>query len=124
MAVLYGNDAFSILVLSTKKRYSSFLKKVSVYQKIRFKVKVLKTFKISTDCYIKTLRSLKRRAILKIPSAFYRRTYALSFCWFSNETSTKKRFPVQDKNQTRFSRKNCSKEQPFIFTVYLMNHIF
>ena len=27
-AVLYGNDAFSILVLSTKKRYSSFSKKV------------------------------------------------------------------------------------------------
>ena len=27
MAVLYGNDAFSILVCSTKKKYSSFLKK-------------------------------------------------------------------------------------------------
>ena len=31
MAVLYGNDAFSILVRSTKKRYSSFLKKVYVF---------------------------------------------------------------------------------------------
>ena len=31
MAVLYGNDAFSILVLSDKKRYSRFLKKFSVY---------------------------------------------------------------------------------------------
>ena len=30
MAVLYENDAFSILVLSTKKRYSSFFKKVFV----------------------------------------------------------------------------------------------
>ena len=49
MALLYGNDVFSILVLSTKKRYSSFLKKVFVFQKICFKVKVLKTFKISTD---------------------------------------------------------------------------
>ena len=46
MKVLYGNDAFSILVLSTKKEYSSFLKNVFVFQKIYFKVKLLKTFKI------------------------------------------------------------------------------
>ena len=26
MAVLYGNDAFSVVVLSTKKRYPTFLK--------------------------------------------------------------------------------------------------
>ena len=39
MAVLFGNNAFSILVLSTKKRYSSFLKKALVFQKICFKVK-------------------------------------------------------------------------------------
>ena len=43
-AVLNGNDVFSILVASTKERYSSFLKKVFVSQKICFKVKVLKTF--------------------------------------------------------------------------------
>ena len=49
MAVLYENDVFQILVLSTKKRYSSSLKKVFVFQKICFKVKILKTFKISTD---------------------------------------------------------------------------
>ena len=48
MTVLYGNDAFSILVLSTKKRYSSFLARVFVSKKIYFKVKVLKTFK----CFI------------------------------------------------------------------------
>ena len=68
MEVLYGNDAFSILMLSTEKQYSSFLKKVFVFQKIYFKVKVLKTFKISTDCHIKTCQFLERRAILKIPS--------------------------------------------------------
>ena len=49
MALLYGNDTFSILVLSTKKGYSSFLKKVSVFQKLCFIVEVLKSFKISTD---------------------------------------------------------------------------
>ena len=50
--VLYGNVAFSILVFSAKKEYSSFLKKVFVFQKICFKVKVFKTFKISSDCHI------------------------------------------------------------------------
>ena len=48
-AVLYGNVAFSILVLSTKRRYSSFLKKFFVLEEIGFKVKVLKTFKTSSD---------------------------------------------------------------------------
>ena len=43
MAVLYENNAFSILVFSTKKWYSSFLKKG-----FRFPEK-LKMFKISTD---------------------------------------------------------------------------
>ena len=47
------NVAFSILVLSTKKRYPSFLKKVFVFQKTCFKIKVLEKFKISSDCHIK-----------------------------------------------------------------------
>ena len=38
MTVLYGNDALSILVLSTKKQYSSFLKKVFIFQNISLKV--------------------------------------------------------------------------------------
>ena len=71
MAALYGNYAFSMLVLSTKKRYSNFWKKVFVSQKMFFKVKVLKTFKMFTDGPIKTCRSLKRRAILKIPSIVF-----------------------------------------------------
>ena len=65
------NDAFSILVLSTEKRYYSLLKKVFVFQKIWFKVKILKSVKISRDCHIKTCRSLKRRVILKIPSTVF-----------------------------------------------------
>ena len=71
MAVLYGSDALSILVLSTKKWYSSFLLKVFVFQKIRFKAKVLKTFKLFTDCHIKTCPSLKRKAILKVPGTVF-----------------------------------------------------
>ena len=62
MTILYENDAFSILVLSTNKKYSRFLKKVFVFEKIGFKVKVLKTFRNSTDCHTKACRSLKRRA--------------------------------------------------------------
>ena len=32
-----------------------------------FQIKVLKTFETFTDCHLKTYRSLKLRAILKIP---------------------------------------------------------
>ena len=78
MAVLHGKGAFLILVFSTKKRYSSFLKMFVIAQKICFKVKVLKTLKIYTDCHIKTSRSLRRKAILKISSTFFRRTFTLS----------------------------------------------
>ena len=53
-AVLNGNDVFSILVVSIKKKYSSFLKKVFVFQKICFKVKVLKTSETFADGHIKT----------------------------------------------------------------------
>ena len=84
---------FSILVPSTKKWYSSFLKKNFVFQKICFKVKVLKTLKIPNDCHIKTCRSLKRRAILKSLVPFFRRTCALSV-GFRMERLKKKRFPV------------------------------
>ena len=55
MTLSYGNDALSILVLSTKKRYLSFLKKVFVFQKICFKVKVMGTIKSFSDCYIKNM---------------------------------------------------------------------
>ena len=79
-AVLYGNVMLSVLVLSTKKQYSSFLKRVCVFQKIYFKVKVLKSFKISSDCHIKACRSLKWRAILKIPSTIFQKNLC-SFCW-------------------------------------------
>ena len=49
---------FSILVLSTKNRCTSFLEKAFVFQKICFKVKVLKTFKVFSDCHMKTCWSL------------------------------------------------------------------
>ena len=94
-AVLYGNIPFSISVLSTKKRYSSFLRKVFIFQKIYFKVKVLKYFKICRDCHIETYRPLKLWAILKIPRSA-----------FQNRTSKKKRFQVlKQKTNSKFAAK-------------------
>ena len=105
---------FSILVLSTKRRCSRFLKKVFVFQKICFKVKVWKSFKISTGCHIKTCRSLKRRAILKILSTVFRRIYTLSV-GFKIKPLRKSVFQCYDKNQPKFCRKTCWKEQTIHF---------
>ena len=44
-AVFYGNIAFLILVLSSKKKFTSFLKNGLVFQKTYFKVKVMKRSK-------------------------------------------------------------------------------
>ena len=62
---------FLFVVLPTKKQHSSFSRKVFVFQKTCFKVKILKTFKTPSDCRIKTYLFLKRRAILKIPSTAF-----------------------------------------------------
>ena len=43
--VLYENVTLSFAVRWTKKWYSGFLRKVLVFQKTNFKIKVLKTFK-------------------------------------------------------------------------------
>ena len=71
ISVLYGNVALSFVVLWIKKQYSSFLRKVLVFPKTSFKFKVLKNFKIPGGWQIKTRRSLKRRAISKIPSTAF-----------------------------------------------------
>ena len=97
-----GNNAFSILVLSTKKRYSNFQKKVFVFQKNYFKVKVFKTFKSFTDYPIKTCWSLKQKAILKIPSAVFRRTCALSVA-FKMKPLKKEFSSVKTKTNSNFA---------------------
>ena len=51
---LWTTASFSIIILSTKKCYSSFLKIGFVFQKICFKVKGSKIFKFSSDCPRKT----------------------------------------------------------------------
>ena len=68
---IYQSHLNTLSVPLIKNRYSNFLEKVFVFQKIFFKVKVLKTFKISSDCYIKTCRSFKWKAILKFSSTAF-----------------------------------------------------
>ena len=106
----------SILEVSTKKWYSSFLKKLFVFQKLCFKVKVLKTFETFTDCHIKTCQSLKRRATLKIPGTVFRRSYALSF-GSKMKILRKSAFECSDKNQLKFCRKSYWKKQ-HLFLLY------
>ena len=113
-AVLYGNKAFSILVLSTKKRYSSFLKKGFVFKKICFKVKVLKSFKIFTYFLKKHANLLNSGLFWNSLGFFYRRIYALSVGF-----KMKKHFPKTNPN---FAVKLAV--LPFIFTVYFMSHVF
>ena len=64
-AVSYEN-VDSIVVLATKNRYSSFLKKVPVFQKTSLEHKLIKRFKISSDCHTKRCRSLVRSTVSKI----------------------------------------------------------
>ena len=71
VAVLCGHDVFSILVLSTEKAVLQFFQKGFHFPEICFKVKVLKTFKISSNCHMKTCRSFIQRALMKIPSTVF-----------------------------------------------------
>ena len=59
--VLYENVPISIVVLPTKRWYSSFSKKVFDFRKIYFSVKIMlnKTFEIFSDCLMKICRSIK-----------------------------------------------------------------
>ena len=92
-----------------------FWQRFSSFKKI-FKVKVLKTFKVSGICHVKTYRSFNLRVILKIPSAVFQKNFC-SFCWIWNETSNKKRFPVLSKSLLKFCSKTCWKEQPLFFSL-------
>ena len=78
-ATFYRNVLFSISATSNKRQYSNFWKKAFIFQKICFRVKVMKTFKISFDFHVKTYRSLKRRTILKIPGTVFKKSLC-SFC--------------------------------------------
>ena len=103
-AVLNGNDVFSILVVSTKKQYSSFLKKVFVIQKISFKVKVSKTFETFTDCHIKTCRCLNGGLFWKSLAPLFRRPYGLSV-GFKVKTLKKAFSNVKTKTNSNFAAK-------------------
>ena len=113
--ILNGNVAFSILVLQ--------LKKFSFFQKVCFKVKVLKPFIISSDCHKKHVHLSNGALFLKSLVPFSRRTYALSV-GFKMKPLSKKAFScVKTKTSSNFAVKLVERSNR-LFSVYLRNHFF
>ena len=107
---------FSCLCYHLKKRRSSLLTKVFLFQKSCFKIKTKKTFKISSGFSIqKICRSLKRRVMLKIYSILFKRNVS-SFCWLLSRRASI--FMFCDKNQSTFCIEICWEKQPFIFCLF------
>ena len=110
---------FSILVLSTKKLYSKFLKNVFVSRKFVLKLKYWKRSK----CPLRTCRSLKRSAILKIPSIVFQKNLC-SLCWLYNETFDRKRFPMLRQKPTQISPCNLLKGSSIHFYCLFDDSLF
>ena len=111
---------FTIPGLSTEKQYSSLLKNVFVFQKIYFKL--LKTFKFSSDCHIKSCQSLKQADIFKVLCTVFRGTYALPGGLIMK--SLRKAFScVKAKDNSNFAVKLVERSNRS-FSVYMMNHFF
>ena len=89
-AVWYRNLAFLISVLTTKRSYSSLLKKVVVFQKFVSKLWNRSEFPVLSH---KTMRVYQTQGYFKSSCYTFRRTYALSFD-FKKNSLRKKRFPV------------------------------
>ena len=104
-AALHENVAFLILVLSTKKQYSSFVKKCLHFSENLFPNLNIENLQNFLWLSHKTWRSLERRAILKIPSTVFRRTYAASV-GFKMEPRRKNVFLCNDKKQLKFWSKH------------------
>ena len=115
-AILCGNVATSILVISTEKWYSSSLKKVLHFQKTCFKVKGLKPFKISGDFTYKYVNLLNVRLFWKSLVPLFRGTYALSVGY--NLNSLQRKFYLK-KTKSSFAVKFAERDHTF-----LMNHLF
>ena len=111
MTVLYGSDAFSILVLSTKRPYSSFLKEIFIFQKIYFKIKVLKLFKHSTGGFAKACRRLFWTSLVQF---FLEESmlFLLALTWTFFVLTLEKAFSIV---KTKTDQNSY---------VYLMKHIF
>ena len=82
--------------------------------------------KTSTDFFIKTCRSLKRRATLKIPSTVFRRTYILFFGFKMASV-----LQCYDKKQLKYSGKLAERSKHWFllctFTTYLstfLKHLY
>ena len=90
------------------------MKKVFVFYKICFKVKVSKTFETFTDCHIKRCRSPKWRDILKIPRTVFKKNLC-SFSWLQNRNSKKKRLRMLRQKPTQLLSEKLLKEATINF---------
>ena len=107
---------FNYSAFNNKTVFQCFQKVVCFFFKETFfKVKVLETSNIFSDCHIKMYRPPKqRRTILKIPSIFL-------FAGFKMKLLRTFVFMCYDKKLTHFAVKFFLSNRPFF--VYLMNHL-
>ena len=112
------NNLLFILVISPKRRYSSFLKMVFVFQKISFKVKVLRMFKMFIYCHITTCRSLNGGVFRTFLVPFSRWAYAFSIN-FKLKPLRKSNFQCLGKIQTKYCRILTEKSnQSFLLSIW------
>ena len=120
-AFLCGNVAFLILVLSTKERYSNFLKKVFVFQKNCFKVKVLKTFKNFLWFSHKYIPAFQTEGYFENP--WYRfLEQAMLLLWALKRNLWLKALSFFKTNANSNFAVKLAKRNNRPFSVYLMNH--
>ena len=80
----------------------------------------MKTFVTFSDCLIKTRRSLKRRAILKIPSKVFQKNpcFLLALKWKLKEKALSN---VKTKTNSSFAVKVTEKKQPLL-SIWWITH--
>ena len=123
MTVLYENDAFSILVLSTKKPSSIFSKRFSFSRKSISKLKYWKRSKFPLTVTLKHADPSNAGLFGKSLVPFIRRTYPLSV-GFKMKPLRKNVFQCEDKTNPNFAIKLAENSNHSFIAVYLMNYIF
>ena len=114
---------FQSLVFQIKNSTPVFWKRFSFSRKSVSKLKCWNRSKFSLIIIKKHADLSDWGLFWKSLVSFFRTTYVLSV-GFKMKPLRKSVFQCLDKNQPKFCPKTCWKEQPFIFTVYLMNRVF
>ena len=116
--VLHRYDAFSTLVLSTKKQDCSFLKKVFVFQKVCFRVKYRIHSKFPLIVTSKHADLSNGELFWKSVVPFFRRIYALPVD-FKMKPKENAFFSVKTKTNTNFAVKLPERSNhPFLLSIW------